>query len=233
MNKLKYLIFLAAIAVVPYTQAQTEAGDETQTPDNEITGTVTTFAELSPGNQKIARALMDAQVLPGDDTAQAWTLDQIAAAKSETGWGQVFNKMQAEGLITARNLGQVVSSYQHNTAVTVLDGSSTIPVPGIMSGNHAENHSKGTRSALSTSSSTGSALGVQKTLPISANHAITTATGAEMSFGLNHTHANRVGVGIGSGTSVNSSASGSSVSAIATDNAVRITHGHAYGHGNK
>lgn len=232
MNKLMYLIFLAAIAVVPYTQAQTETGDATQTPDNEITGTVSTFAELSPGNQKVARALMDAQVLSGDGTEQAWTLDQIAAAKSETGWGQVFTQMQAEGMITARNLGEVVSSYQHNTAATVLDGSSTIPMPGIASGNHAENHSKGTRSGMSMSSSIGSAHGVQKSLPISANHGITTAAGADISIGLNHTHSNRAGINFGSGTSVGSSASGSS--AIATDNAVRgMVQGRALGHGNK
>ena len=230
MNKAKYLILLAAIAATPYAQAQTETGDETQTPDNEITGTASTFAELSPGNQKIARALMDAQVLTGDGTIQPWTLDQMAAAKSEIGWGQAFTQMQADGLITARNLGEVVSSYQHNTAATVLDGSSPISVPGIMSGNHAENHSQGSGSSLSTSSTAGSALGVRKTLPISASHDITTATGAESSFGLNHSQGSRLGVGFGSGASVNGSASGSS--AISTDNAVRgVVQGRALGLG--
>src|SRR5438445_10462869 len=70
------------------------------------------FASLSPGDQKIARALFEAQSTSGGTTPL--TLDQIAAKKKEghTGWGQVFKQMKAQGLVTDKNLGQAVSSFE-------------------------------------------------------------------------------------------------------------------------
>ena len=66
------------------------------------------YASLSPGNQKIARALFEAQ------TTRPLTLDQIAAKKqSGQGWGKVFQDMKAQGLVQEKNLGQVVSRHQH------------------------------------------------------------------------------------------------------------------------
>jgi len=72
-----------------------------------------TFAALSPGNQIIARALYDAQRPgPGRTGATAlWSLDRIAAAEGD-GWGAVFRRMKAAGLISSRSLGQVVNAYQ-------------------------------------------------------------------------------------------------------------------------
>ena len=72
------------------------------------------FASLSPGEQKIARALFEAQSTSGGATPL--TLDQIAAKKKEghTGWGQVFKQMKEQGLVKDKNLGQVVSSYEHH-----------------------------------------------------------------------------------------------------------------------
>ena len=79
------------------------------------------YEQLSPGNQKIARALFDAQVKPSTTTApttsrtsgtstKPLTLDQIAAMKqSGQGWGQVFQSLKAQGLVQDKNLGQVVS----------------------------------------------------------------------------------------------------------------------------
>lgn len=71
------------------------------------------FDRLSPGNQKIAKALFEAQ---GSNPAgtKSLTLDQIAAKKqSGQGWGEVFKTMKSQGLVTQKNLGQVVSSYNH------------------------------------------------------------------------------------------------------------------------
>ncbi len=70
------------------------------------------YESLSPGNQKIVRALYQAQRtdLPGKPPL---TLDQIAREKHHTGWGEVFKSMKAQGLIEAKNLGQVVSRYHH------------------------------------------------------------------------------------------------------------------------
>lgn len=93
------------------------------------------YQKLSPGNQKVARALFEAQntsptpttTRPGSKTAPAsassaaagsangpkpLTLDQIAAMKqSGTGWEQVFRQMRAQGLVTDKNIGQVVTRY--------------------------------------------------------------------------------------------------------------------------
>jgi hypothetical protein len=106
------------------------------------------FQGLSPGGQKIARTLFDAQVKPaGDGTANGgttdggsttavtqtnggqsgltpWTLDQIAAAKQGTGWGIVFKNVQAEGLVDAKNLGQVVSRANRQPPSAGTDGGS-------------------------------------------------------------------------------------------------------------
>ena len=70
------------------------------------------FDKLSPGDQKIARALFEAQKTNGGTTPL--TLDQIAAKKAHTGWGEVFKHMKAQGLVTDKNLGQAVSNFEHH-----------------------------------------------------------------------------------------------------------------------
>lgn len=69
------------------------------------------FDKLSPGDQKIARALFEAQSTSGGATPL--TRDQIAAKKKHTGWGEIFKQMKAQGLVTDKNLGQAVSSFEH------------------------------------------------------------------------------------------------------------------------
>lgn len=77
------------------------------------------FERMSAGNQKIARALFDAQTAivtpapPGARSARALTLDEIAAVRqSGQGWGQVFQTMRSQGLLNETSLGQVVSRYE-------------------------------------------------------------------------------------------------------------------------
>lgn len=73
--------------------------------------TAGTFERLSPGNQKIARALFEAQ--PAPSGPRRLTLDQIAAMKrTGRGWGDVFKDMKARGLVEEKNLGQVVSRHE-------------------------------------------------------------------------------------------------------------------------
>jgi hypothetical protein len=72
-----------------------------------------TFNSLSPGNQNIARALFYAQH-PAPNGPQPLSMNQIAALKGEEGWGDVFKQMKAEGLVNEKNLGVVISSYQHH-----------------------------------------------------------------------------------------------------------------------
>src|SRR5262245_14810137 len=73
------------------------------------------FERMTPGNQKVARALFDAQaaiVPPGSSSARtprALTLDEIAAQRSGSqGWGQIFQAMRSQGLVQETSLGQVV-----------------------------------------------------------------------------------------------------------------------------
>jgi hypothetical protein len=85
------------------------------------------YERMSAGNQKIARALFDAQAAavapapPGSSaSSKALTLDEIAAQKQNgTAWGQVFSAMKARGLLLEKNLGQVVSRYEHQAAGAV------------------------------------------------------------------------------------------------------------------
>ncbi len=67
------------------------------------------FRQLSSGNQQIAEALFNNQTV-GAGSRQAWSLDRIASTKqSGLGWGQVFQRMQTEGLIKERNLGNLLA----------------------------------------------------------------------------------------------------------------------------
>lgn len=70
------------------------------------------YERLSPGNQKIARALWEAQRPAPTMRTKSLTLDEVAAQKqSGQGWGQVFRTMKAQGLVQEENLGQVVSRH--------------------------------------------------------------------------------------------------------------------------
>jgi hypothetical protein len=116
-------ILVAAIGVVLLLASPGWAQSTTTTSSTTIpTGN---FDSLSPGNQKIANALFSAQKPTGTQTAL--TKNQIAGLRSTEGWGRVFKTMKADGLIQARNLGHVVSSYQHSlhasTTSTARSGS--------------------------------------------------------------------------------------------------------------
>src|SRR5262249_423317 len=104
MMKLKEGLALAAglVLMASAALAETKSGS----PGN--------FSDLSPGNQNIARAPCNAQP-PTANGPQPLSLNQIAALKgSHEGWGEVFKQMKAEGLVNEKNLGDVVSSYEHH-----------------------------------------------------------------------------------------------------------------------
>jgi len=88
------------------------------------------YERMSTANQKIARALFDAQAAavapaPPSNSSKALTLDEIAAQKQNgTAWGQVFGAMKARGLLLEKSLGQVVNRYEHQSS-----GSATASVP--------------------------------------------------------------------------------------------------------
>ena len=70
------------------------------------------FSKLAPGQQKIARALFEAQP-QGSNAPRPLSLDEIAVKRqSHQGWGEVFKSMKAAGQVTDKNLGQVVKSWE-------------------------------------------------------------------------------------------------------------------------
>jgi hypothetical protein len=71
----------------------------------------TSFDSMMAGDRKIARALFLAQ-RPTPNGPSPLSLNQIADLKAHDSWAKVFKQMQAQGLIRADNLGQVVSAYE-------------------------------------------------------------------------------------------------------------------------
>ena len=73
------------------------------------------FERLSPGNQKIALAILEAEHRAGTSAStgastKPLSLDQIAAMKqSGQGWGEIYKGMKSQGLVHDKNLGQAVS----------------------------------------------------------------------------------------------------------------------------
>lgn len=69
------------------------------------------FAQLSPGSQKVALALHNAQPKsPTPHGAKPMSLEAIAAMRQRAAsWTRVFQHMKDRGLIQERNLTQVVS----------------------------------------------------------------------------------------------------------------------------
>jgi hypothetical protein len=82
------------------------------------------FDKLSIGNQKVASALFQAQ---NGTTSTPLTLDEIAAKRQAgPGWGEVFKSMQAQRLVQEKNLGQVVSKYNHSNSGVVTTASGRV-----------------------------------------------------------------------------------------------------------
>jgi hypothetical protein len=82
------------------------------------------FESLSPGNQKIATAIFDAQQPAGSPgSAKPLSLDEIAAMKQGgtteggKGWGVVWKDLRSQGLVQG-NLGQVVSRTSRGGGAT-------------------------------------------------------------------------------------------------------------------
>ena len=116
---MRSLVIAGAIALAAVHPACSQTTTTTTTSTTTSTGA---FDALSPGNQKIATALFNAQNTTGT-TLTPMTKDQIAALKGTEGWGRVFKEMKSDGLVSAKNLGQVVSG--HATAGTTTTTTAT------------------------------------------------------------------------------------------------------------
>ena len=79
------------------------------------------YDSLSSGNQKIVDSLHFFQEPP--EGTDPLTRDQIAEHKADTGWGQIFKNLKADGFFDEyRNLGQLVSSWNHEQRGLHLNG---------------------------------------------------------------------------------------------------------------
>jgi hypothetical protein len=76
------------------------------------------------------------------------TVDQIAALKGKEGWGRVFKEMKADGLVQAKNLGQVVSGHAQTGNTNASTGATS-------SGRQASTRSGGRMSAVTSGSGRG------------------------------------------------------------------------------
>jgi hypothetical protein len=77
------------------------------------------FEQLSPGNQKGARALFEAQKSDPRQGTKPLTLDEIATRRHNgEGWARVFDAMKSQGLVEEKNFGQVVSNYDQRRQVS-------------------------------------------------------------------------------------------------------------------
>ncbi len=93
----------------------TGTGPEPVTANRALNSAPGAFRQLSPGNQKIAQALFDAQ--KAEDGGPFGTLEGIARAKQQgSGWGTVFKQMKADGLIRERSLGRIIVGRDKKSA---------------------------------------------------------------------------------------------------------------------
>src|SRR5574342_883729 len=124
------------------------------------------YESLSPGNQKIANAIFDAQQPAGPSgPTKPLSLDEIATMKQGgttgggKGWGVVWNNMRSKGLVQG-NLGQAVSQSNHagkswsstGTEITTASGR-TMTVGGRERSNAAVSGGRGSGSADSSDTS--------------------------------------------------------------------------------
>ena len=68
------------------------------------------YTRLSPGNQRIARAIFESQ---HEQVTGRRSLDQIAVMRQGAGWVDVYSGLKREGLVHDRNLGQAVARSSH------------------------------------------------------------------------------------------------------------------------
>ena len=169
MLRILVITFLALALGVTTATAQTATQTQTTT-SNANQGA---FDKLSPGNQKIAQGLYDAQqsntqTSGSSTTSKTYSRDDIAAMKqSGKGWGVVFKDMKAQGYYPEyKNLGQVISGSKHQgtsgtsgrTTITTASGKSQV-IGKSGKGHFGDSASGSTRGASGVSSGSGKSHG--------------------------------------------------------------------------
>ncbi len=172
------MLRILAITLLALALAVTAAAAQTAPPTQTTTTTQPSnqgaFDNLSPGNQKIARALYEGQQTQAQPSGTTTTttnplsLDDIAAMKqSGKGWGVIFKDMKANGQLPpdAKNLGQLVSGkYQPQSGTsgttTITSGSGKSQTIGRSGKGHFDDGASGNAQGSSgVSSGSGKASG--------------------------------------------------------------------------
>jgi hypothetical protein len=92
-------------------------------PSSSPQAVIGSFRHLVPRDQRIVRALFDAQHPTAEGPAPL-NLDQVAALRDRHGWAKAFKAMKAQGLIDAKSLAQLLSHAAHRGAQSRLAGHS-------------------------------------------------------------------------------------------------------------
>jgi hypothetical protein len=152
--------------VVTGTETGTgDGGTGDGTTDGGTGDTAGAFDRLSTGGRKHAKSLFDAQ--QAGEGGEVLSLDDIALAKQETGWGNVFKQMKEDGLVLEKNFGQIVSG-RGKTDETIDTGEST---------------ETGTDTGSTTAAASGTSNGYFAK-PKRTKLVVTTANGGRVTFGL-------------------------------------------------
>lgn len=102
MMRISGFVLIGSLLLAGPAVAQTAGGDGTSSYD-----------------QTHVEALFQAQ----DTSKTTLTREQIAAYRSESGWGKAFKQMQADGYYEGyKNLGQVISGSKAEKSATGVDG---------------------------------------------------------------------------------------------------------------
>lgn len=111
------LLVLAGVAAgVAAAQTTAPPPTTTTTPTSADDSSSGAYDTLSSGNRKIARALFEGQKADGAPGAKTLSRDDIAARKQNgEGWGVIFKDMKSQGLVEAKNLGELVSRSNHGS----------------------------------------------------------------------------------------------------------------------
>ena len=101
-----------ALSSASFAQSEGSAGSQGTTAAPAAPAKPSSFEAMPAGDRKIGRALFLAQ-RPTASGPAPMSLNQIADLKAHSTWAKVFTQMQSRGLLQAKNLGQIVSGYEH------------------------------------------------------------------------------------------------------------------------
>lgn len=109
------IALVAALALCGTLVLDSNALAQSSSPSPPVTadiGSTDALEKLPPGEQKIARALWEAQVAPAQ-----LTIDEIARLKLlGISWGEIFADFLMQNIVTEKNISQIMRQYKAELA---------------------------------------------------------------------------------------------------------------------